>query len=65
MSRSNRKKDKHTNYHKNSDKLWNMINHILLTEKQNNTMGCFIVPFRKVMDGIQVLLLIVTWIFKV
>ena len=50
-----------SNYHKNnntptisniSDKLWNTISSTLPTEKSNNTVGCHIVPFRKVMDGI-------------
>jgi hypothetical protein len=34
------------------DKLWNMINSILPTEKPNNTIDCPVIPFRKVMDGI-------------
>ena len=34
------------------DKLWDEISPILSTEKQNNTIGRPIVPYRKVMDGI-------------
>ncbi len=39
------------------DKLWDMINPILPTEKPNNTIGLPIIPYRKVMDGIIVCVL--------
>ncbi len=35
-----------------SDKLWDMINPILPTEKPNNTIGRPVIPYRKVMEGI-------------
>ncbi len=38
------------------DKLWNVISRILPTEKQSNTIGRPIFPFRKVMDGIMYIL---------
>ena len=35
-----------------SDELWDEIRLILTTEKPNKTIGCPVVPFRKVLDGI-------------
>ena len=35
-----------------SDKLWDKIRKVLREEKQNNTIGHPVIPFRKVMDGI-------------
>ncbi len=49
------KKDKHA-ITKIPDKLWDEISPILPTEKQNNTIGRPIVPFRKVMDSIMYIL---------
>ena len=34
------------------DDLWNEIKNILPEEKPENTIGCPIVPYRKVLDGI-------------
>ena len=34
------------------DDLWNEIKILLPLEKANNTVGCPIIPFRKVVDGI-------------
>ncbi|MER5176089.1 MAG: transposase [Candidatus Nitrosocosmicus sp.] len=38
------------------DKLWDEINTLLPKEKQNNTIGRPIVPYRKVLDGILYIL---------
>ncbi len=46
------RKDKHA-VKKIPDKLWNVINNILLKEKPDNTIGRPIVPFRKVVDDIM------------
>src|SRR3954447_17329528 len=55
INSKSKKKDKHT-ITKITDKLWDEISPILPTEKQNNTIGRPIVPFRKVMDGIMYIL---------
>jgi transposase len=34
------------------DELWDEIRIILPTEKPNNTIGCTVVSFRKILDGI-------------
>ena len=53
MSSLNRHKNENTPTITNIlDKLWNIINAALPTEKPNNTIGRLIVQFRKVMDGI-------------
>ena len=53
MPSFNRHKNKNTSIITNiSDKLWNIINSTLPTEKPNNTVGRHAIPFRKVMDGI-------------
>ncbi len=38
------------------DDLWNEIKNILPDEKPDNTIGCPIVPYRKVFDGIMFIL---------
>mgnify|MGYP001797737752 CR=1 FL=1 len=49
------KKDKHFII-KIPDELWDEISIVLPTEKQNNTIGRPIVPYRKVLDGIMYIL---------
>jgi transposase len=39
------------------DELWNEIRLVLPSEKSNNTIGCPVITFRKVLDGILYVLI--------